>query len=179
MGYVIHRYIDVAKYILLIGVHCLCSLTVLHISEAILVTFRCVRVLNATSSHQRPLPFGIFGGHVRVFSLREQRITSFRRRTVVGPSRVLNNYLNSRNPSLNPIAKWSLLWKKKEEKFFIGTPNWSRCEHEVSVYVAWFDTLQIKRTVRDVRGLCVWNIYERVGKEIRQCFGKSFVLTIF
>ena len=36
------------------------------------------------------------------------------------------------------------------------------------------DALQIKGTVRNARGLCVWNIHERVGKEIRKCFGKRF-----
>ena len=36
------------------------------------------------------------------------------------------------------------------------------------------DALQIKGTVRNTRGLCVWNIHERVGKEIRKCFGKRF-----
>ena len=36
------------------------------------------------------------------------------------------------------------------------------------------DALQIKGTVRNARGLCVWNIQERVGKEIRKCFGKRF-----
>ena len=36
------------------------------------------------------------------------------------------------------------------------------------------DALQINGTVRNARGLCVWNIHERVGKEIRKCFGKRF-----
>ena len=36
------------------------------------------------------------------------------------------------------------------------------------------DALQINETVRNARGLCVWNIQERVGKEIRKCFGKRF-----
>ena len=36
------------------------------------------------------------------------------------------------------------------------------------------DALQIKRTVRNATGMCVWNIHERVGKEIRKCFRKRF-----
>ena len=36
------------------------------------------------------------------------------------------------------------------------------------------DPLQIKGTVRKGRGLWVWNIHERVGKEIWKCFGKRF-----
>ena len=36
------------------------------------------------------------------------------------------------------------------------------------------DALQIKGTVRNARGMCVRNIHERVGKEIRKCFRKRF-----